>query len=52
VEGLAFGLEQSVLMSRVRYKLLPVVRALVTGDLRSAIQDPHHRIGGRQGQNV
>ena len=48
-EGFAFGAQQGLFMGRVQDHLLPVIGAMMPGDLGGAVQDTYVRVGGQQG---
>lgn len=49
-KGLAFSAQQSLFMRRVQDGLLPVIGAMMAGDLGGAVQDADIGVGGHQGQ--
>ena len=50
VEGFAFGAQQGLFMRRVQDYLLPIIGAMMAGDLGGAVQDAYIGVGGQQGQ--
>jgi len=49
LEGLAFGAQKGLLMSRIQDKLLPIIGAMMAGDLGDAVQEADIRVGGYLG---
>ena len=50
VQRFAFGAQQGLFMRRVQDGLLPVIGAMMAGDLGGAVEDADIGVGGHQGQ--
>src|SRR6266545_1349219 len=50
VEGLAFGAQQGLFVRRIQNLLLPVIGAMMPGDLGGAVEDAYVRIRSHQGE--
>ena len=50
MEGFAFVAQQGLFMRRVQDRLLPVIGAMMSGDLSGAVQDAYIGVGSQQGQ--